>query len=56
MFWIGTLVGLFVGVFVGLISGGLLAAASRGDDLLAAALALEEKSMPSSLTSEPQES
>jgi hypothetical protein len=54
MFWVGTLVGLFVGVFLGLLLGGLLAATSQGDDLLAAALALEEKSKPSSLAGEPQ--
>jgi hypothetical protein len=54
MFWVGALVGLFIGVFLGLFFGGLLTAASRGDDLLAAALALEEKPGPSSLTNELQ--
>jgi hypothetical protein len=48
MFWLGVLLGVFVGAFLGLFFGGLLAAASRGDDLLAAALALEEKRSPSS--------
>ena len=51
MFWIGVVLGLFIGTFLGLCIGGLLAAASRGDDLLAAALALEEKSRPSSFAS-----
>jgi hypothetical protein len=56
MFWIGALMGLFVGVFLGLFLGGLLAAASQGDDLLAAALALEEKSNSSPLTLGPRQS
>ena len=42
MFWLGVLLGVFVGACLGLFIGGLLAAASRGDDLLAAALAQEK--------------
>jgi hypothetical protein len=56
MFWIGTLVGLFVGVVLGIVLGGLLATAGQGEDLLAAALALEEKSKPSTWAGEPQNS
>jgi hypothetical protein len=56
MFWIGALVGLLVGVLAGICVGSLLSAASSRDDLLAAARALEEKTKPSPLTSEPQES
>jgi hypothetical protein len=51
MIWIGIIIGLFVGTFLGLCFGGLLAAASRGDNLLAVAVSLEEKSRPSSLAS-----
>jgi len=56
MFWLGVLLGLFVGAFLGLCCGSLLAAVGRGEDLLAAALALEGKPKPSPLTGEPQES
>jgi hypothetical protein len=56
MFWIGALVGLFVGVSLGIFFGGLLAAVSQGDDLLAAALALEEKPNSSPLTIDSQQS
>lgn len=51
MFWVGVLVGLFVGVFLGLFFGGLLAAASRGDDLLVAALEQEKAARSTSLNS-----
>lgn len=56
MFWLGALIGLFVGVFLGLFFAGLLAAASRGDDLLAAAMALEETARSSPVTTEPRKS
>jgi hypothetical protein len=49
MFWLGILLGVFVGAFLGLFFGGLLAAASRGDDLLAAALAQEKAARSSAL-------
>jgi len=49
MFWVGVVIGLFAGTFLGLFFGGLLAAASRGDDLLAAALAQEKAARSSAL-------
>jgi Na+/H+-dicarboxylate symporter len=55
MFWVWILIGIFVGAFLGLFFGGLLAAASRGDDLLAAALAQENAARASAATLKPQE-
>jgi hypothetical protein len=43
MFWIGVVIGLFAGTILGLVFGGLLAASSQGDDLLALMLAQQEK-------------
>lgn len=54
MFWLGVLVGIFVGAFLGLFFGSLLAAASRGDDLIAAALAQGKAARSSSLPSGPR--
>lgn len=55
MFWLGVLVGLFVGAFLGLFFSGLLAAASRGDNLLAAALKQEKEGKSHALTSKIRE-
>jgi len=54
MFWLGVSVGLFVGAFLGLFFAGLLAAAKRGDDLLAMALKQEKAARSSALTGEPR--
>jgi hypothetical protein len=54
MFWLGVLVGLFVGAFLGLFFSGLLAAASRGDNLLAAALKQEKAAKSPALTNGPR--
>lgn len=55
MFWLGVLVGIFIGAFLGLFYAGLLAAAKRGDELLAAALAQEKAARSPGGVKEPSE-
>jgi hypothetical protein len=45
---------VFVGAFLGVFFAGLLAAAKRGDDLLAMALKQERAAMSSALTGDPR--